>query len=171
MWDVHSSHVSAHICASASYICISGHFKARHIAKSNSQRGTRPQGRSASESGAGGAAVPGTAGRPGRGEGSRGRVSPLRGAPREPPPAAADGRWQQTAGNGRAPQRGGGTGGTARRGAALALCRLIFILLNKQAGEGARRGAPPGAARTPPRLPPTHRRCTDVSRSSHAGPG
>lgn len=68
---------------------------------------------------------------PGRGEGTRaGPPTPghrLRGAPGEPPAAAVDGRWQQTAGNGRAPQRGGGTGGTAPLGAALVLFYLILF--------------------------------------------
>lgn len=80
-------------------------------------------------------APPGAAGRllrpPGRGE--RTRAEPptaghrLRGAPGEPPAAAVDGRWQQTAGNGRAPQRGGGTGGTAPPGAAFVLFYLILF--------------------------------------------
>ena len=75
------------------------------------------------------------------------------GNPRGAPPAAADGRWQQTAGNGRAPQRGGGTGGTARRGAAsLFLHRVLFPSMKAQGNcqRKERRGFPP-----PPLPPPT----------------
>lgn len=171
-YGIYSSHGSAHICATASCIWTSRHFQARRIAKS-SQQGSGPE----AHPGAGpvSAGVPGIAARPGRredsrrGEGSQGKApsppSPppppppghrLRGAPREPPPAAADGRWQQTAGNGRAPRRGGGGTGSRCGGGCPPCIPLDIIFFNKRAGEDARRGTQSGVALTipPPRTQP-----------------
>lgn len=72
-----------------------------------SVRNRAPWRRSASRSGIGGCR-PGVRGeQPEQGPPAG---TPAAGAPREPPAAAADSRWQQTAGNGRAPAAAPGDG-------------------------------------------------------------
>lgn len=71
----------------------------------------------------------------------------LRGAPREPPAAAADGRWQQTAGNGRARRRrhrGDGSAGGCPR-----FTSFYFIFLNKEAGGRCQEGSQAGSSADP----------------------